>query len=259
MSTLESIILGIVQGITEFLPISSSGHLVIFQRLLGLKEPQLIYNVFLHFGTLIAVLIFYWKDIKRLLSLDPKHNKERFLIIMASIPTAIIGFGLKDIFESLFGSILAVGVALVVTGLLLWLVENLDIKFNKSILDLSWFHVILIGIAQGMAITPGVSRSGSTIVAGLLLGLGRKEAARFSFLIFIPAVLGATLLETLDVIQAGVIGINTVALFTGMIISTIVGYLSIKFLLKLLENENLNYFAYYVWGIGVLILILNFN
>jgi undecaprenyl-diphosphatase len=258
MSILKSIILGIVQGITEFLPISSSGHLVIFQKLLGFKEPQLLLNVFLHFGTLIAVIIFYWDDIKRLLALNFEYNRERLLIILATIPTAIMGFGLKDIFEGLFGSIVAVGIALLITGILLWLVENININSNKSILELSWWHAILIGIAQGMAITPGVSRSGITIVAALFLGLSRKSAARFSFLIFIPAVVGATFLETLDIIETGILEMNFLALLLGTIVSAVVGYLSIKLLLKILEDDRLNYFAYYVWSLGALILIINF-
>jgi len=258
MSILESIILGVVQGITEFLPISSSGHLVIFQRLLGITEPQLIYNVFFHLGTLIVVVSFYWDDLKRLLNFDPQYNKERLLILIASIPTALIGFGFKDLFEELFGSITAVAIALLVTGVLLWLVENINISFNKNMSDLSWMQAILIGIAQGLAITPGVSRSGTTIVAGLLLGMNRDSAARFSFLIFIPAVLGANLLEVLDVIQAGVINVNYLALLTGTLTAIGIGFLAIKFLLKVLEENRLNYFAYYVWGLGLLILTLNF-
>lgn len=257
MSILESIILGIVQGITEFLPISSSGHLVIFQNLLGLKEPQLIYDAFFHFGTLLAVTVFYWDDVKRLLSLSFEPNRERLLIIVASIPTAIIGFGLKDMFESLFASISAVGIALLITGVLLWLVENIDVSSNKDIFELNWWYAVLIGIAQGLAITPGISRSGATIVTALFLGMNRDSAAKFSFLIFIPAVLGATSLEALDAFQAGIVGINYWALFTGTIIASMVGYLAIKFLLEILERNRLNYFAYYVWGIGILILSSN--
>ncbi|MGM0471912.1 MAG: undecaprenyl-diphosphatase UppP [Bacillota bacterium] len=257
MSIIESIILGVVQGITEFLPISSSGHLVIFKQLLGFTEPHLIYDIFLHFGTLLAVTIFYWSDIKDLLSFDAQYNQERLLIIIATIPTALIGVGLKDTFEGLFGSLIAVGIALLFTGVLLWLVENLEIDFAKEIKQLTLMQAVIIGVAQGAAITPGISRSGMTIVAGLLIGLRRKAAARFSFLIFIPAVLGATLLETVDVIQAGAITVNYLALLVGTLTAAVVGYLAIKFLLKVLEKDQFNYFAYYVWGLGGLILLLN--
>nr|WP_239559129.1 undecaprenyl-diphosphatase UppP [Sporohalobacter salinus] len=255
---MDGIILGIVQGITEFLPISSSGHLVIFKKLLGFTEPQLIYDVFLHFGTLIAVTIFYWDDIKELLSFDFKYNKERILIIVATLPTAIMGFVLKDTFEKLFGSILSVSIALLVTGVLLWLVDSLDINFDKEIKNLNLLQAIVIGIAQGLAITPGISRSGITIITGLFVGLRRKSAARFSFLIFIPAVLGATLLEVVDLFEVGSIEVNYLALIIGTVTSTIVGYAAIKFLLRILEKDKFKNFAYYVWGIGSLILILNF-
>lgn len=258
MSILNSIILGIVQGITEFLPISSSGHLVIFKNLLGFTEPQLIYDVFLHFGTLIAVTVFYWDDIRHLLSFDFKYNKERLLIITATFPTAVMGFVLKDTFESLFGSISAVGIALLVTGGLLWWVENMNIRFDKKVRNLSLLQAIIIGIAQGIAITPGISRSGITIIAGLFVGLRRKAAARFSFLIFIPAVLGATLLEIIDLFEVGSIEVNYLSLAIGTVTAAGVGYAAIKLLLKVLEKDQFEYFAYYVWGIGSLILVLNF-
>ncbi|MCK8823474.1 undecaprenyl-diphosphatase UppP [Fuchsiella alkaliacetigena] len=257
MSLIESIILGAVQGITEFLPISSSGHLVIFQRILGFKEAQLLYDVFFHFGTLLAVTIVYWQDINKLISLNSTYNKERILIITATIPTALIGFFLKDSFEALFASVLAVAVALLITGLLLWLVENISTDLGMKVSSLSYLQAILIGVAQAMAITPGISRSGATIVAGIFLGLSRDSAARFSFLIFIPAVLGATFLEATELFVMGIGEVNLVPLLVGTATSALVGYLAINFLLKILKSNKLNYFAYYVWILGALILVQN--
>jgi len=194
----ESIILGIIQGITEFLPISSSGHLVLLQNLFGIEEGNMFFTVMLHFGTFISIIVVYFNDIIKIIiefiklvfsiikgnkvkSLN-KHQKLGLLIILGSIPTAAIGLLFQDFFESLYSSILPIGFAFLITGCLLWFSEKRAFQ-NKNIRNMSILDAILIGTAQGIAIIPGISRSGSTIVAGLLRGLNKPLATEYSFFV----------------------------------------------------------------------------
>lgn len=285
MSTLQAIILGIVQGATEFLPISSSGHLVIFKHLFGLNlESGLLFDSLLHVGTLIAVVFAYTEDvllliregfglvfdcirwlirevfvifthrrIKKVKLIETQERKLLILLMVASIPTAIIGFSLKDIFESTLQKPFTVGIALLITGGLLYITDRIP-SHNKTTKDIKYSNAVLIGLFQGIAITPGISRSGSTIAAGLFNGLNREFAIKFSFLLSIPAILGAALLNLKDV-SAEHIQVNYLPMFIGMLASALIGFICIKLLIVLLRNKKYHYFAYYCWAVGLISII----
>lgn len=266
MSFLQAIILGIFQGITEFLPVSSSGHLVILQNLFNIREGNLFFTEMLHFGTLVSIVVVYFNDIitmiKEFFSLllsilkgkKPQritiHQKLALLIIVGSIPTAIIGLAFEDFFESLYSSILPIGFAFMITGLLLWIAEKKAFQ-NKNVEKMSFMDSIIIGIAQGMAIIPGISRSGSTIVAGLLRGLNKPLSTEYSFLLALPATFGAGLLGIIKSIRTESEVLINAPLLVGVLMSAIVGIISIKFLIKLLNKNKLHYFSYYLWFIGI--------
>lgn len=270
LSFIQAIILGIFQGIAEFLPISSSGHLAILQTLFGIKEGNLFFTEMLHFGTLISIVVVYFADIYKMVieffnlifSLIKgnkvkklnKYQKLALLIIVGSIPTAIIGLLFEDLFESLYTSILPIGIAFLVTGVLLWVAEKKAFQ-NKNIKGMSFFDSLFIGTFQGIAIIPGISRSGSTIVAGLFRGLNKPLATEYSFLLALPATFGAGLLGIMKVIKSNSQILIDFPLIIGVLISTIVGILSIKLLVKLLNNNKLHYFSYYLWFIGIITII----
>jgi undecaprenyl-diphosphatase len=252
MDILDVILLAVVQGITEWLPVSSSGHLVLTQHFLGLSPP-LIFDVLLHFGTAFVVFVVFWDDIKAILKAIAKgdftseEGKLALLILIGSIPTAFIGLFLNDFIESLFLNIQAVGGALLVTGVVLFLTKDRTGEREPSYRD-----GILIGLAQGAALVPGISRSGSTIGVGMLLGIERQKAARFSFLLMLPAVLGAGFLEAGD-INSSEIGLDLMIL--GVLVSVIVGYISLQYLLRVITAGRFHLFAYYCWALGVLVLV----
>lgn len=261
MSIPQAILLGIIQGMTEFLPISSSGHLVFFQSLFGLKEPQLFFDIMLHFGTLLAVIIYFRRDISIILHgiassvTERKRNgdgkKLFFLIVIASIPTGLIGLLFKDWFESLFSKPNIVGGMLLMTGSILWLTRWIK-REGRFIEKMRWVDAILIGLAQGAAIIPGISRSGATISMGLFCGLNRELAGRFSFLLSIPAILGATLLEfqKVDLLpDLQIVLIGTITAFGA-------GFLSLSFLMKIIQKGKMFHFSYYCWAIGIFILLM---
>lgn len=239
----QAVILAIVQGITEWLPISSSGHLAIIQHIFGISPP-LFFDIALHLGTLISVVVYFRKDILGLI-----HRKDWLAyIIIASIPTAIIGFSMKGFFASFFSNMLLVGIALLLTGTFLYFT-----KFAKQRKELSPTSSFIVGIAQGLAIAPGISRSGATIGAGMLLGIDRNTAARFSFLLSIPAILGATAFEAVDIsLQSIDLGPTVL----GIAVAAVVGYLSIGFLLDIIRKGSFSIFAYYCWVVGFLSIIL---
>jgi len=240
MSILQAIILGIVQGITEFFPISSSGHLAILQSLFGLKEPQIAFDIFLHLGTLASVLIFFRKEISRLFTTD---RKWLFFIIVASIPTFIIGFTFKDVVERSFNSPKLVAAMLGITGA--WLIlASVGAKKAEPGKGLSILNSILIGIAQGIAVMPGISRSGATIATGILRGLDKELAVRFSFLLAIPAILGASAIK-LHKITQGITGSEAGYFLAGGITAMLAGIAAIKILLKLVKDNKLYAFGLY--------------
>ncbi len=254
MNLIKVIVLGIVQGVTEFLPISSSGHLVIFQHFMNIEEG-LTLNVFLHFGTLLAVVVVFWDDIIGMITLKKDYRKLTYYVILGSVPAGVIGILFEDTFERLFSTITVVGIALLVTGTLLWLSDRIENK-ERSIQDMDWNDSIVVGFAQAFAIIPGISRSGSTIVGGLFKGLNRQLAAKFSFLLSIPVIGGATLLKTKDLVTMGMGDITFFELLVGTLSATLAGYFSIKLLLKLINKEKLSVFAYYCWILGLAIIFI---
>jgi len=243
----QASILALVQGITEWLPVSSSAHLAIIQHLFGISPP-VFFDIALHVGTLISVLLFFRNDIIELIR--EKDVKMLLYIIIASIPTAIIGLALKDFFESFFSNIALIGVALIITGTLLFLTRYAKEKKQKQPDAASAF---IIGIAQGIAVAPGISRSGSTISTGMLLGIDKEKAARFSFLLSVPAVLGAAMLEGRKAVLSS---IDFGPMLLGVVVAAVVGYLSIDFLLKIIRKNSFSVFAYYCWLLGIVVIIL---
>jgi len=266
MTTIETILLGIVQGLTEFLPVSSSGHLVVGKNLLGFSEPELLLDTALHVGTLLAVCIFFrsdlWQMIQELWRLIPRGGTRRptpgphamlaLMVVVGSVPTGLIGLGFKDKLESLFGSVTVVGITLVITGIIVGITWFIPETYGKKD-RLSILTALAIGTAQGIAIVPGISRSGATIVCGLLVGLNRDLAGRFSFLLCIPAIVGALLLE-LD--MTAVARVGAFPLIAGFVASALVGFLVLKVLMGIVRKGHFYYFAPYCWAIGILTLIL---
>ena len=258
-SLLEILILAVIQGVTEWLPISSSGHLAIAQEYLGLKFPVL-FDVVLHLGSLLVVLAVFWKDVIRVLKavarLDfrSQDGKLGLYVVLGSVATALIGFIFEDEFVSFFGNLYVVGVAFIVTGCFYILAYAFRWRTSQTVL-LDPLRTIAVGIAQGVALIPGVSRSGSTIATGLLLKVEKREAFRFSFLLFIPAVIGATLLTALDAGNFLVAEMDLVSLLLGLATTVVIGYFSLRLLLNVVLKERLHWFALYCWVLGCVVLL----
>jgi undecaprenyl-diphosphatase len=252
VTLIEVLILAVIQGLTEWLPVSSSGHLVITQTVLGLNLP-LIFDVMLHVGTLFVVLIVFRKDIVNIIKAVVKRDFETdegklvLFIVVGSVPIAIIGFLFHDVIESLFSNLLAVGVALIITGSVLFFSEKRKGNRKMGIID-----SLLVGLAQGAAIIPGISRSGLTVATGLLRKIDKATAFRYSFLLSVPAVIGATAMQSRDIILGNM---DIAPLFLGATISMIVGYASLKLLQKIVMNEKFHLFAYYCWTVGIAIIL----
>jgi undecaprenyl-diphosphatase len=261
LSLINAIILGIIQGLTEFLPVSSSGHLVIVEHLLpGWHQPGIVFEVLLHLATLLAVIIFFRRDLLRLvqalLGSGPEDRRQRrflLMLILATIPTGIIGLAGKKIFISLFDRLDVVGAMLLITALLLWLAERRRPELMQE-QEISAGKAVLIGIVQGLAILPGISRSGSTIACGMLTGIEPKTAARFSFILSIPAISGAALLN-LKEIQA-IPPSQFLACACGALAALVTGLLALKLLLMIIEERRLRLFAVYCAGVGAVTLLL---
>ncbi len=263
---LEAIILGIVQGLTEFLPISSSGHLVLGQELLGVLDhgsKDVLFEVVLHLGTLVAVLVALWRDVLRLLqALLPGKPQEKaparkliLWIFLSTLPTGLIGFLLRDQFEAAFTRPWFVSAMLLVTASILFIGDRLPRK-NVVAEELGPLRSLWLGIAQSLAILPGVSRSGTTIVAGIAAGAKPEEAARYSFLISIPAVLGALVLELPDLFAGtAALRYSSMELLVGFAAAAVVGYLALQWLLVAVRKRNLSWFALYCAVVGVVALI----
>ena len=275
MNSTEAVLLGIIQGLTEFLPVSSSGHLVLFQHLFGLKEAELFFDVCVHLGTLLAVIIVFRQEIKNIISAvmrffsssGPKKSalqkiesdpdlKLALLIVIGSIPTAVLGLMFHSIADRLFSSPFFTGLMLMVTGLLLWLTRRANTGAGGTNIEgFSRTKAFVIGIVQGLAIIPGISRSGSTISIGLLLGINRETAARYSFLLSIPAIVGAGLLSLKDSLSETdpVIWLS----LWGAAAAALVGYAALKVLLGLVKKGHLHLFAPYCWLVGILAIVLS--
>ncbi len=250
MSLMDAIILGVVQGLTEFLPISSSGHLVLGQHLLKASGPGLAFDVVLHLGTLVSVLIYFRRDLLELLQAftgdgDGPWRRVGLLILLGTVPTALIGVLFKEPLEAMFSSVRVVAVMLCVTGLVLFLAERVG-RTHRPLFDIQRVDALLIGLVQGISIIPGLSRSGSTIATGLLLGIEADAAARFSFLLSIPAILGAVVLQSGDIVGQTMDG-SAVAFVAGFLTSAVSGWWAIGILLKFLKWKRLTIFSIYCW------------
>lgn len=255
MSIIEAIFLGLIQGLTEFLPVSSSGHLVIFQEMLGLNEPGVTLEVLLHFGTLMSVFCVFGKDFLALLKFRRDKNERNFLfmLICGVFVTSIIGLLFSDYVDLLFKSALLVGFMLLITGAILKLLTLLQ-EGSKDKGSIQFQDALSIGFFQGLAIIPGISRSGSTIMAALWRGLDRSTAVKYSFMIAAPVILGGTLIEVKEIILTGIDSAMVLNYFVGGLVAFISGIAAIKVFIKLLVNNKFHYFVYYCWVAGVLVI-----
>ena len=271
MTYFESVILGLIQGLAEFLPINNSGHLALMQQWFGIEGDQvLLFAVLLHLGTLISVFIVYWKDIWDLikelfltikdlctgkgLRLDERPTRKLgVMIIVATIPTGIIGILFNDFFDSLYTSIIPIGVGLLITGILLFMAEKMG-DSNRGIKQMNYRNAIFIGAVQGIAICPGISRSGSTLFGSLICNLDRKFAVKFVFLISIPSILGSVVMETPAAIESGIDMAMLGPILVGMVVAAVSGLIAIKTMIKVVSNKKLNYFSYYVWALGLIVI-----
>lgn len=270
MDILHAIVIGIVQGLTEFLPVSSSAHLIFAQELLGVNQPGLAFDVLLHLGTLIAVVSYFFKDIVEMIKAffsslvdifrgkfkqgfrEEPYKKLAWMVIIGTIPVGIIGVVFDAEVEAAFNSITIPAFFLLITGVLLYVSQRLNVG-HKDIKDTSLKESIIVGIGQACAIIPGLSRSGTTIATGLLIGLDKEFAAKFSFLLAVPAILGATVTQ-LNGIGAG-LDSNLLPYVFGFFASLISGYFAISILLKLIRERSLDVFAFYCWIVGAVILV----
>ncbi|TDA70534.1 MAG: undecaprenyl-diphosphate phosphatase [Clostridia bacterium] len=249
----EAIILGFVQGLTEFLPVSSSGHLVLFQRLFGLQEAALLFDVVLHLATLVAVLVVFYREFAGILRRPASHLT--WLLVAGTIPTGIIGLAFRDFFDRLFASGQSLGVEFIITGLVLWLAESQRPRYNPKTMErISLLDAAFIGTMQGLAILPAISRSGLTIAGSLFRGLDRETAARFSFILSAPAILGAGLVELRDLPAAASTSLPWFPALLGAVAAGVSGYLAIRFMIRLLSRSNMRVFSFYVWALGLLVL-----
>ncbi len=273
MTFLKSIILGFIQGVAEFLPISSSGHLSLFQTWFGMEEPDNLFNVLLHFATLIAVCVVYWRDIVDMIreffrgvaaltsrkaerGPVPPARRLILMIILATLPLILV-LPIEDKGEALGASKLAVGIALLFTGVILFLSDRMA-RGRKDARNATVVDALLVGCAQAVATIPGLSRSGTTISAGMALGFDRTFAVRFSFLLSLPAVLGATLLKIIDVAKEGVDTALLPMYLVGMVVAGVVGYFSIRLVNLLAQKNKFGRFAYYCWAMGLVAIVLSF-
>jgi len=258
MHLIEAILLGLLQGLTEFLPVSSSGHLAIAQHFLPtFQQPGVLFDVLLHVGTMVAVIIYFRRELLRLITSPWRKDAEAtvdrrilLLIILGSVPTGIIGLLFKDFFEGLFHNLPVVAVMLLVTGTLLFVSERLR-KPGRKEDQMTWSDAVVTGLVQGMAIIPGISRSGSTIATLLIKGVDGETAARFSFLLALPAVFGAALLslKDLDAVPAG----DIPAYLGGTAAALLVGLASIHLLMGVIRRRRLVWFSVYCWLAGGLL------
>lgn len=255
MNTFQAIILGIIQGLTEFLPISSSGHLVLFQKIFGINEPTLIFDTMVHVGTLAAVITVLWKDIYSLLRRP--FQKLTWLLAVGTIPTVIIALLFKDSIELLFKSGSTLGFEFIITGMILLFAERLN-SGRKHVDETSYQDAAFIGIMQGVAIMPAISRSGLTISGALMRNLDREFAARFSFLMSIPAILGAAVFQMKDIMEEGGAALISTPLLAGTFAAAIAGYFSVRFMIVLIRKGSMKVFSYYVFALGALVLLDQF-
>ncbi|MDR1430468.1 MAG: undecaprenyl-diphosphate phosphatase [Spirochaetaceae bacterium] len=257
MDIFEAVVLGAVQGLTEFLPVSSSGHLVLFQKIIGVDEPTLLFDTLLHCGTLAAIFLVLRRDIWALLR-NPLQPLSLYLII-GTVPAVIAGLFLKDFIEQAFAGGAFLGYAFIFTSAALFGAEYLSALPGRERRsgDISWFDALVIGVLQAVAIMPAVSRSGLTLSGALARRLERGLAARFSFLLAIPAILGALVLQIHDLAagEGGAPSIGTLPVIAGTLTAALVGIVSVSLMLKLVREHSLKGFGIYTAVLGVLVLV----
>ncbi len=276
MIILYAALLGLVQGVAEFLPISSSGHLALLENLLGETglmelDGSAFFNILLHLATLVAVLIAYWPDIvdiffelgdmagdlflgRGLSAMDKPTRRLIYMILLATVPLFVI-VPFNDQIESLNSLPWFIGAALIVTGTLLFVSDRLP-RGKKTVRTMTWLDALIIGIAQAFATVPGLSRSGTTISAGMARGLRRSFAVRFSFLMSLVSVSGAVMLEVLDVLQEGINTALLPAYAVGMLVAGVTGYFSIRLLQRIVKKGRFGGFAYYCWFVGAVSIVV---
>ncbi|MBK5253536.1 MAG: undecaprenyl-diphosphate phosphatase [Peptostreptococcaceae bacterium] len=272
MTYLEAIVLGLIQGLTEFLPVSSSGHLTILQTLFNISgDKVIIFTVLLHVGTLISVMFMYWRDLLELivelfvtikdlvtgkgLKLNEKPvRKLGIMILVTTLVTAVIGLLFEDLFVSFYASLVPVIIGLVITGTLLWVSESIETG-KRDIKQMNFRNAIYIGVMQGIAIIPGISRSGATLVGGLTTKLDRAFAVKYAFLISFPAILGSAVLEMGNMMDSSIAVGSVGPIVLGMMIAAISGIFAIKAMIAIVSKYSLKYFSIYVWTISILLTI----
>lgn len=261
MSILLAALLGLIQGLAEFLPISSSGHLNLFQALFDVDlEHQLLFNILLHMGSLIAVLAVFWKDWLHML-LHPIKDKTLLLLFIASLPALAAAVLLGDTLDYLETHNNLLGVCFLLTGLLLMLTQWLSVRNRRRQAergDVGVLHALAMGTMQVVGMLPGISRSGSTIFGGVASGLTRESAARFSFMMSLPAIVASFLKEGYDAVKGGALQQtgDWPAIIVGMVVAGVSGYLAIRFMLRIIARISLNWFALYVIVLGILVIVL---
>ncbi|RJX24682.1 MAG: undecaprenyl-diphosphate phosphatase [Dethiobacter sp.] len=261
MNYLEAILLGLLQGLTEFLPVSSSGHLVLAQSFLNIKQPGVTFEVMVHFGTLMSIIRVFRKDLCSLFrSFKSKMEERKFLVllIIGSIPTGLMGILLQSFFIGIFDKPLIVGFMLLITGFIVLAISRVNIN-TKTIKNMNIWDAVVIGIFQGIAIIPGITRSGSTILGALCRGLNRDTAIRYSFLLALPAIAGATILELRNLLKF----VESPEFFfpnvLAMLTAFFSGILAITVFINLLKRGKFHYIAYYCWFLGILTVLYSFS
>lgn len=253
MEALRLAVLGIIQGLTEFIPVSSSAHLIIIRELLHWEDVGLSFDMAIHLGTLLALIIYMWRDWYEILT---RKRYLLFLVIVATIPGAIFGFLLEDIAGAYFRSLSIIGAAMGIFGLVLFSVDRLS-SHSRSLEYMKVKDALIIGVSQVLAIIPGVSRSGATITGAFLCGFNRSDSARFSFLLSVPIIGGAGVVSLLKIISKSNNSFSISGLFLGIITSFIFGYIAVHFMLNYLKRHNTNIFVYYRLIVGISLIIFS--
>ncbi|WP_026559973.1 undecaprenyl-diphosphate phosphatase [Bacillus sp. J37] len=253
MDWIQAVILGIIQGLTEFIPISSTGHLYLGRNFFGLEEAGLFLDTMLHLGTLIALIVFY-KDILIKLIKKP-FSRVTALLVIGTIPAVMTGVLFSDYFDGLSKSGVSIGWEFLITGLFLWFADSIK-NGSKKVENLSLFDSFFIGSFQALAIFPAISRSGMTIVGALLRKMDKEAAAYFSFLLSIPAICGGVIYQLKDMISGSVPQISLSSMFIATLSSAIFGYIAVRFMIAFVKYRSLKIFAVYVWILGIIIIVL---
>ncbi len=259
MSLAEAVFLGLLQGLTEFLPVSSSGHLVIFQHLFGISQPGVTFEVLVHFGTMLSIITVFWGDLLALFKglASSREQKKLFLLLLTgTIATGFVGIVLGSFFKGLFEQPVVIGFMLLVTGFIVYMIARMS-KYTegKTVSQMSLMDGIITGIFQGAAIIPGISRSGSTILAALFRGVKRQTAIKYSFLLALPAIAGATFLEALEIIRMGEVPTYLSLYILSAVLAFLSGILAIKIFIRLLNEGKFHYFSCYCWLAGTFTIV----